>query len=115
MIDYATKYCLAVSVTSASREVDALARLCRALVEAERVLELDDLCADRGTMDIVDDQHSGIGEGPALIAVVTDDGPCFRGAVLAEAFTGDDPLVRHVRTRVRSRRPTAWSSGSSAP
>lgn len=29
-------------------------------------------------------------------------GPCFRGAVFAEAFTGDDPLLRHVRTRVRS-------------
>jgi putative transposase len=30
------------------------------------------------------------------------NGPCFRGTVFAEAFTGDDPLFRHVRTRVRS-------------
>lgn len=34
--------------------------------------------------------------------VVTDNGPCFRGGTFAEAFTGDDPLLRHVRTRVRS-------------
>jgi hypothetical protein len=26
----------------------------------------------------------------------------FRGGTFAEAFTGDDPLLRHVRTRVRS-------------
>ena len=39
---------------------------------------------------------------PAPIAVVSDSGPCFRGATFAEAFTGDDPLLRHVRTRVRS-------------
>jgi putative transposase len=29
-------------------------------------------------------------------------GPCFRGGTFAEAFTGDDPLLRHVRTRIRS-------------
>jgi len=28
--------------------------------------------------------------------------PCFRGRVFAEAFNGDDPLLRHVRTRVKS-------------
>jgi putative transposase len=27
---------------------------------------------------------------------------CFRGATFADAFAGDDPLFRHVRTRVRS-------------
>src|SRR5262245_19078384 len=27
---------------------------------------------------------------------------CCRGATFAEAFTGEDPLLRHVRTRVRS-------------
>lgn len=41
-------------------------------------------------------------QAPAPIAVVTDNGPCFRGTVFADAFTGDDPLLRHVRTRVRS-------------
>jgi hypothetical protein len=33
---------------------------------------------------------------------VTDNGPCFRGVTFADAFAGDDPLFRHVRTRVRS-------------
>lgn len=43
VIDYASKYCLAVSVTSTSCGVDALACLRRAVVEAERVLDVDDL------------------------------------------------------------------------
>jgi transposase InsO family protein len=29
-------------------------------------------------------------------------GTCFRGETYQTAFTGDDPLLRHVRTRVRS-------------
>jgi len=28
--------------------------------------------------------------------------PSLRGSVFAEAVTGDDPLLRHVRTRVKS-------------
>ena len=43
VIDYATKYCLAATVTPTSRGADALACLRRAVVEAERVLDLDDL------------------------------------------------------------------------
>jgi putative transposase len=38
----------------------------------------------------------------APIAVVSDNGPCFRGETYAAAFAGDDPLLRHVRIRVRS-------------
>jgi putative transposase len=68
----------------------------------ERVLDIDDLRADRGMMDVVDADDFVIGQAPALIAVVTDNGPCFRRTVFADAFTGDDPLLRHVRTRVRS-------------
>jgi transposase InsO family protein len=34
--------------------------------------------------------------------VVSDNGPCFRGEVFKTAFTGPDPLLRHVRTCVRS-------------
>jgi putative transposase len=100
VIDYATKYCLAATVTS--RGQDALACLRRAVAEAERVLDIDDLRADRGMMDVVDADDFVIGQAPAPIAVVTDNGPCFRGTVFADAFTGDDPLLRHVRTRVRS-------------
>jgi putative transposase len=54
VIDYATKYCLAATVTPTSRGQDALACLRRAVVEAERVLALDDLRTDRGEMDVVD-------------------------------------------------------------
>jgi hypothetical protein len=54
VIDYATKYCLAATVTPTSRGQDALGCLRRAVVEAERVLDLDDLRADRGVMDVVD-------------------------------------------------------------
>jgi hypothetical protein len=39
VIDYATKYCLAATVTPTSRGQDALGGLRRAVVEAERVLE----------------------------------------------------------------------------
>lgn len=59
-------------------------------------------CADRGTMDIVYDQDFVIVGAAAPIVVVTDIGPCFRGAVFAAAFTSGDPLLRHVRTRGRS-------------
>ena len=81
VIDYATKCCLAATVTPTSRGEDALGCLRRAVVEAERVLHLDDLRADRGVMDVVDADDYVIGEAPAPIA---------------------DPLFRHVRTRVRS-------------
>jgi transposase InsO family protein len=54
-------------------------------------------------MNVVNADDFVIGEAPAPIAVVTDSGPCFRGTVFAEAFISDDPLFRHVRTRVRSR------------
>jgi transposase InsO family protein len=102
VIDYATKYCLAATVTPTSRGQDALGCLRRAVVEAERVLDLDDIRADRGVMGVVDADDYVIGEAPAPIAVVTDNGPCFRGVTFADAFAGDDPLFRHVRTWVRS-------------
>ena len=40
------------------------------LPEAERVLDLDDLRADRGVMDVVDADDYVIGEAPAPIAVM---------------------------------------------
>jgi hypothetical protein len=65
-------------------------------------------------LNVLDAEGTVVGMAPAPIAVVSDNGPCFRGAVFAEAFANDDPPLRHVRTRVRARRPTAWSNGSSA-
>lgn len=53
-------------------------------------------------MDIVDAHEAVIGAAPAPIAVVSDNGPCFRGQIFQTAFAGDDPLLRHVRTRVKS-------------
>ncbi|MFD8491802.1 DDE-type integrase/transposase/recombinase [Amycolatopsis sp. NPDC059657] len=110
VIDYASKYCLAATVTPTSRGQDALACLRRAVVEAERVLDLDDLRADRGWMDVIDADADDfvIGEAPAPVAVVTDNGPCFRGTVFAEAFTGDGNALaveincfRHTYTTLR--------------
>jgi putative transposase len=75
VIDYASKYCLATTVTPTSRGQDALACLRRAVVEAERVLDLDNLRADRGWMNVVNADDFVIGEAPAPIAVVTDNGP----------------------------------------
>jgi hypothetical protein len=54
VIDYATKYCLAATLSPTSRAVDALTCLHAAVVEAQRLLGLDDLRADRGVMDVLD-------------------------------------------------------------
>jgi len=99
VIDYATKYCLAARITPTGRGVDALA----CLDAAERVLGLDDLRDDRGELELVD-KNTGevIDVVPAPIAVVSDNGSCFRGETCQSASAGDEPLLRHVRTRVRS-------------
>ncbi|WP_131805162.1 integrase core domain-containing protein [Mycobacteroides abscessus] len=102
VIDYATKYCLAITVTPTSRGADAVYCLDLAVAEAQRILGLDDLRTDRGLMDVLDADEQLIGREPAPIAVVSDNGPCFRGAVFKTAFAGDDPLLKHVRTRVKS-------------
>jgi putative transposase len=52
--------------------------------------------------DVVDAEEFVVGDAPAQIAVVTDNEPYFHGERFADAFAGDDPLLRHVRTRVRS-------------
>lgn len=102
VIDYATKYCLAVTVSPTGRGADALRCLQLAIAEAEYILDLDDLGTDRGVMDIVDAAETVIGHAPAPVAVVSDNGPCFRGQTFQTAFSGDDPLLRHVRTRIKS-------------
>ena len=102
VIDYATKYCLAATVTPTSRGQDALSCLDRAIERATSLLGLDDLRDDRGTVDLFDDEGAYLRTVPAPIAVVSDNGPCFRGAVYQTAFAGNDPLLRHVRTRIRS-------------
>lgn len=102
VIDYASKYCLAVTVTPTARAADALACLHSAVAEACRLLDLVDLRADRGVMDFPGPADTIVVQVPAPIAVVTDNGPCFKSDTYATAFDGDDPLLRHVRTRVKS-------------
>jgi transposase InsO family protein len=102
VIDYAAKYCLATSVTPTSRGQDALACLNLAVANASRLLKLPDLRADRGTVELFDDEGNYLRTVPAPIAVVSDNGPAFRASTYATAFAGDDPLLKHVRTRVRS-------------
>ena len=103
VIDYATKYCLAATVTPTARGQDALACLAAAVQHAEHLLQLEDLRSDRGEVDLVDETTGELLRTiPARIAVVSDNGPCFRSGVFAESFTGEDPLLRHVRTRVKS-------------
>ena len=55
VIDYATKYCLAATVTPTARGQDALACLTAAVQSAERLLALEDLRSDRGELDLVDE------------------------------------------------------------
>src|SRR5215211_377439 len=101
VIDYATKSCLAATVTPTSYGQDALGCLRWAVVEAERVLDLDDLRGDRGVMDVVDADDYVIGEAPAAIAVVTDNGPWVRGVTFADAFAGEVYLFRHTYNTLR--------------
>lgn len=103
VIDYATKYCLAITVTPTSRGIDAVRCVQLAIEEAQRILELDDLRDDRGLMDVLDADDTVIGQAPAPIAIVTDNGPCYRGKDFQALFADqDDPLLRHVRTRIKS-------------
>jgi transposase InsO family protein len=103
VVDYATKYCLAITITPTGRGVDAPACLRAAVAEAERILVFDDLRDDRGELELADEDTGEIIDVvPAPIAVVSDNGSYFRGKTYQTAFAGDDPLLRHVRTCVRS-------------
>ena len=74
VIDYATKDCLAVTVTPPARGADAVACLTLAVAEAERVLGLGDLRAVRGQAEVLGPAGEVLGTTPAPIAVVTDNG-----------------------------------------
>jgi transposase InsO family protein len=102
VVDYVTKYCLAITVTPTSRGLDAVRCLQLAIEEAQRVLGLNDLRDDRGVMDVLDAEDTVIGQAPAPIAVVSDNGPCYRGKTFQALFADEDPLLRHIRTRIKS-------------
>ena len=103
LLQQSTRYYLAAAITLTHRGSDALACLHAAVAEAERVLELDDLRADRGELELVDkNTGEAIDVVPAPIAVVSDNGSCFRGQTYQTTFAGEDPLRRHVHCRARS-------------
>lgn len=102
VIDYVSKYCLAITVTPTSRGRDAVRCIRLAVEEATHILNLADLRLDRGEMDVFDDQDNIIGHTPAPIAIVSDNGPCYRGKDFQTLFTGQDPLLRHIRTRIKT-------------
>jgi transposase InsO family protein len=103
VVDYASKYCLALTVTPTSRARDAIACVHLAISEATDLLTLTDLRTDRAMADLADETTGEVIDTvPAPIALVTDNGSAFKSASFAELFTGADPLLKHVRTRVRS-------------
>ena len=54
---------------------------------------------DRRELELVDENTGEVIDVvPAPIAVVSDNGSCFRGKTYQSAFAGDEPLLRHVRT-----------------
>ncbi|MFD8245575.1 hypothetical protein [Nocardia sp. NPDC059691] len=79
VIDYATKYCLAITITPTARSATPLACLQLAVTEAESTLGLQDLRADRGLAEVIGPAGELLGMAPIPIAVVSDNGPCFRG------------------------------------
>lgn len=115
VIDYVSKYCLAITVTPTSRGRDAVRCIRLAVEEATHILNLADLRLDRGEMDVFDDQDNIIGHTPAPIAIVSDNGPCYRGKDFQTLFTGQDPLLRHIRTRIKTPQTNGSSSDSSRP
>ena len=88
----------------------------RAIAQAERVLvRLDEgnsadraadpsagLRADPGRAEAVDETTGETITRRVPIALVGDNGPAWRSTTFAQLFAGPDPLLRHVRTRVRS-------------
>lgn len=102
VVDYASKYCLALTITPTSRARDAISCVQVANGEAIALLGLTDLRSDRAMIDLADETGGVIDVVAAPIALVTDNGSAFKSSSFAELFTGPDPLLKHVRTRVRS-------------
>jgi len=67
VIDYATKYCVAVTVTPTSRGSDALACLHAAVAEATRLAGLADLRDDRASMLVPNSVGVIVGQAPVPV------------------------------------------------
>lgn len=88
MVDYASKYCLAATVTRFMRGIEA---------ETCRCLGTDDLTDDLPSAEVLDEATGELTTVRVPVAVVTDNGGAFEGAVFARR-----PVLRHVRTRSKS-------------
>jgi len=101
VVDYASKYCLAATVTRFMRGIEAETCLLKALAEACHCLGIDDLTAELAVRDVVDETTGELATVRVPIAVVTDNGGAFKGATFARVFARR-PVLRHVRTRIKS-------------
>ena len=79
VIDYVTKYNPAITVTLTSRSIDALHCRQPAVTEAQRLLGLDDLRADRDVMDILDANATVIGQAQPRSRWSPTTAPAFAG------------------------------------
>ncbi|GFG49349.1 hypothetical protein [Mycolicibacterium agri] len=109
VIDYVTKYCLAITVTPTSRGRDAAHCVRLAVEEATAVLNLADLRLDRGEMDVLDADDNVIGQTPAPIAIVSDNGPVTAGKISgryspAQTSPAPHPHTHQVPTNQRRHR-----------
>lgn len=101
VVDYATKYCLAATVTRFMRGIEAETCLLQALAETCRCLGTDDLTDDLPSAEVLDEATGELTTVRVPVAVVTDNGGAFKGAVFARVFARR-PVLRHIRTRIKS-------------
>jgi putative transposase len=91
LVDYATKLCLAASISGTTAARDACAALEAAIAEAEQLIgsRLADDCLDHATGELMP------------LAIVTDNGPAFKSVRFA-GFIRARPYLGHIRTRHRA-------------
>ena len=89
-------WAIAVSSTTANHR-DAIEAVSLALAESERLLgrPLEEALVDEQTGEL------------RPIALVTDNGPCFKAARFA-AFIAKRPELIHIRTRRKSPQQNTW-------
>ena len=83
------------------RGIEAETCLLEALDQACRCLGVDDLTGELAVRDVVDVATGELATVRVPVAVVTDNGGAFKGAVFARVFARR-PVLRHVRTRIKS-------------
>jgi hypothetical protein len=115
VIDYVTKYCLASTVTTTCRGVDALRCVDLAVAEAQRLLNLSDLRGDRGVMDIIDAAGVIIGQARHRSPSSPTTDRATAAARSGPRSTVPIPYCAPSGPGSDPRRPTESSSGCSKP